>query len=81
MDSEAIIAPPKIDLVSPTLQQSRPRPREKIVTFACQLRGLCWRIDFLHPVPWRGRDDLSMPQGKWPNESGDVLGYAVYFPQ
>ena len=86
MDSEAIIAPPKIELISATLQQSCSRPREKIVTFACQLRGLYWRIDFLDPVPWHGRDDLNMPEEKWTNESGWVdlwappRGYVVYVP-
>jgi len=56
------------------------------VTFACHLRGLCWRIDFLHPVPWRGRDDVGMPQEKWANEAGWIdlwappRGYAVYVP-
>jgi Alpha-amylase C-terminal len=69
------------------IPRSFPRPREKIVTFACQLRGLCWRIDFLHPVPWRGRDDPGIPQEKQTNESGwgdlwaPPRGYAVYVPE
>ena len=41
----------------------------------------------LVPTAWRGRDDLSMPQQKWTNDSGWVdlwaapRGYAVYLPK
>ena len=75
VDSEAIIAPPRNRSSISTLQQSCPRPREKIVTFACQLRGLSWRIDFLHPVPWRGRDDLSsLKETGLTGQVGSIVG-------
>jgi alpha-amylase len=45
-----------------------------------------WDSTRLVPAAWRGRDDLSMPQEKRPNESGWVdlwappRGYVVYVP-
>jgi len=46
-----------------------------------------WINTQLVPAAWRGRDDLSMPQEKWTNDSRWVdvwappRGYAVYIPE
>jgi alpha-amylase len=45
-----------------------------------------WNNTRLVPAAWHGRDDLSMPEEKWTNESGWVdlwaapRGYVVYVP-
>ena len=46
-----------------------------------------WNNTRLVPAAWRGRDDVSIPEEKWTNESGWVdlwappRGYTVYLPQ
>ena len=45
-----------------------------------------WNNTRLVPAAWRGRDDLTVPQQKWTNESGWVdlsappRGYVAYVP-
>ena len=46
-----------------------------------------WNNTRLIPAAWRGREDVSIPEEKWTNESGWVevwaasRGYAVYVPK